>query len=414
MKKEYQIKLDPITKEEKAAFKVISELTKRSHEAYAVGGAIRDRLLEKAAKDVDVASSATPEVVARIFDKTVAVGEAFGVIIVIQDGVNIEVATFRSEDAYIDGRRPTKVEFSNPQEDASRRDFTINALFYDPIKAKIIDYTDGLQDLKRGIIRAIGNANERFSEDYLRMLRAIRFTAELNFELDQDTYEAIKSNAVSISRISVERIFVELSRMLTGKNPKLALELLNESGIFKEVLGELNALDLANESNDLSEMKLKSESLAWAILINQLNEQEQLKLLQRLKVSNELTKSVLGINRDIEILKSAKGHDNATLRPVMASSHFKYTMEYLRILALNSIDYQAQFSHIIDLYEHYGAENLMPPALLNGNDFKQLGVGQGKTIGILLRKLKKLQLNDKLLSKEEALNWAQTELKNLE
>ena len=199
-----------------AAERIVRELRKRGYVAYFAGGCVRDMLLGIEPKDYDVATDASPDMVKEVFGNTKLVGEAFGVVRVrlMRPLCEIEVATFRTEGAYSDGRRPDEVHFTDAEHDAQRRDFTINGLFYDPMTRKVIDYVGGRADIERKIIRAIGQAEDRFSEDYLRMLRAVRFAARLGWEMDQATMEAIKRHAKKLERISRERIGMEVVMMM--------------------------------------------------------------------------------------------------------------------------------------------------------------------------------------------------------
>src|SRR5256885_15976320 len=196
-----------------AARKIVERLRGEGHIAYFAGGCVRDIVRRVTPKDYDVATSATPETVQKLFPRTYAVGAHFGVIIVLENGFQFEVATFRSDDAYIDGRHPSAVHFSFPEEDAKRRDFTINGMFYDPAAEQVIDFVGGRADLEARLIRAIGEPAQRFQQDRLRMLRAARFAALLDFKIDDQTWEALVAKAVSINEISAERIREELVRI---------------------------------------------------------------------------------------------------------------------------------------------------------------------------------------------------------
>ena len=198
---------------EKKAREICSRLRGRGHVAYFAGGCVRDMVRGLAPKDFDVATDALPEVVQKIFPHTYAVGAKFGVIVVVENGFNFEVATFRSDGAYLDHRHPVDVRFSSPEEDARRRDFTINGMFFDPEKNEVIDFVSGRDDLKAKIVRAIGDAAQRFSEDRLRMLRAVRFATVLDYKIDNQTWDALMANAGSINEISAERIREELVRI---------------------------------------------------------------------------------------------------------------------------------------------------------------------------------------------------------
>jgi len=203
---------------------------------------VRDFVMGVVPDDYDIVTSALPNQVMALFKRTVAIGAKFGVVAVIEEGHSYEVATFRSDDVYIDGRRPSQVHFSSAKEDVFRRDFTVNGLLMDPVTGEITDYVDGLADIREKIIRTIGDPNQRFQEDHLRMLRAIRFTANLNFNLDSSTQEAIAKNVAEIKTISAERLCDELSKLLTRGGARRGLELMAQTGMMREILPEVDAL----------------------------------------------------------------------------------------------------------------------------------------------------------------------------
>ncbi len=231
------------TPQHEFALQVLSQLREAGYEALWAGGCVRDQLLGREPQDYDVATSARPEQVQALFGKrrTLAIGAAFGVIAVLgrHKQPPIEVATFRSDGAYVDGRRPKEVVYTTAKEDAQRRDFTINGLFYDPIAEQVIDYVDGQTDLQKGVIRAIGNPLDRFSEDKLRMLRAVRFATTLRFQIEEQTFDAIRSMAGEVKIVSAERIGAELRRMLTHPQRRLGVQLLQDSGLLLPLLPEL-------------------------------------------------------------------------------------------------------------------------------------------------------------------------------
>src|SRR5437868_3499436 len=198
---------------DKAAREVAAHLRESGHTAYFAGGCVRDIVRGVTPKDYDIATSATPETVQKLFPRTHAVGAHFGVIIVLENGFQFEVATFRSDDAYVDGRHPTAVRFSSPEEDAQRRDFTINGMFYDPVADEVIDFVGGRGDIDAKLVRAIGEPVQRFGEDRLRMLRAVRFATVLGYQIHSETWKALLTNAPSINQISAERIRDELVRI---------------------------------------------------------------------------------------------------------------------------------------------------------------------------------------------------------
>src|SRR6266403_987904 len=239
----------------KHAAEIVSTLRKQGHQAYLAGGCVRDLLLSREPADYDVATNATPQQVMQIFPQTYAVGEQFGVVLVPQSqsdgatgaparqGTTVEVATFRSDVGYSDGRHPDEVRFTkDPREDVQRRDFTINGMMLDPATNDVLDFVGGRDDLKAGIVRAIGDPERRFTEDKLRMLRAVRFAARFNYKIDPATMSAIQKLAPKVHQVSCERVREELTKMLTEGQARRAFELLDTSGLLPEVLPEIAAM----------------------------------------------------------------------------------------------------------------------------------------------------------------------------
>jgi poly(A) polymerase len=256
------------------AMEVIETLKKKGFEAVLAGGCVRDALLVRKPSDLDVATSAQPSEVEEAFSKTVAVGKAFGVIRVLGKGAEIEVASFRFDGKYVDGRRPVAIEFASPLEDAKRRDFTINALFYDPVQKKVIDYVKGQQDIELGIIRCVGLPNLRFQEDHLRILRAIRFSAQLGFVIEPETWQAVRTLAPLVKSVSRERIRDEILKILKSKNPTFGFKKLHEAGLLRVLDPALNQIfdatpDLfqkffLKKNENENETEAKAEKKIWA------------------------------------------------------------------------------------------------------------------------------------------------------
>jgi poly(A) polymerase len=223
--------------------KVVERLRASGHKAFLVGGCVRDTVMGILPKEYDISTSAQPEEVMGIFSNTVPIGASFGVILVLEDGFKFEIATFRQDESYSDGRHPDKVIYtSSEHEDVTRRDFTINGMLYDPITKEVIDYVDGIEDIKKGIIRTIGNPYERFNEDKLRMIRAIRFGARFNYEIENETLRVIKELSHRITDVSAERIREEIVRIVTQKNPGLGIELLRQTGLLLHILPEVDKM----------------------------------------------------------------------------------------------------------------------------------------------------------------------------
>src|SRR2546423_12743956 len=233
------MKMSPM---EKTAREVAERLRARGHVAYFPGGCVRDMVRGLTAKDFDVATNATPDIVQKIFPHTYAVGAHFGVVVVVENGFNFEVATFRSDGAYLDHRHPVDVRFSSPEEDAKRRDFTINGMFFDPEKNELIDFVGGRADLEVKVVRAIGDPAARFAEDRLRMLRAVRFATVLDYQIDNETWAALLASAESINEISAERIREELLKIFLSPNRVTGWNLLDRSGLLRTILPELEAM----------------------------------------------------------------------------------------------------------------------------------------------------------------------------
>ena len=228
---------------EAVAYHICLKLQNAGYEAYWAGGCVRDQYLGLPPKDYDIATSAHPDQVETLFSKTLAIGKSFGVIAVIENKIQTDVATFRADAPSSDGRHPDAVTFCAAAEDAKRRDFTINALFYDPVSKKLIDYVDGVADLEAGLIRAIGTPLERFQEDRLRLLRAVRFSHVLDFHIEPYTRHAIEQEASMINAVSIERIECELTRTLTeSQKPGDALHTLQTIGLLPEILPEVSRL----------------------------------------------------------------------------------------------------------------------------------------------------------------------------
>ena len=232
----------PDTSEARFAASVFSKLKAAGYEALLAGGCVRDLLLGCEPKDYDVATSATPDEVEAVFERTIAVGKAFGVIVVQGDECAVEVATFRADGDYSDGRRPDSVRFTNAQEDAKRRDFTINALFLDVDSGEVVDYVDGQIDLTRQIIRAVGDPVQRFKEDKLRLLRAVRFAANLNFKIDDATKAAITGASGDVATCSAERIQAELTKLLVRGNASHGFRLMSETGLLQVILPDIQVM----------------------------------------------------------------------------------------------------------------------------------------------------------------------------
>lgn len=388
-----------------AAFarEVVERLRAADHEALWAGGCVRDALLGKPPKDYDVATDATPDRVREVFGKrrTIAVGESFGVITVLgpKEAGQIEIATFRTDGGYSDGRRPDTVVYASAEEDAQRRDFTINGLFFDPIDERIIDYVGGQADLKAGVVRAIGKADERFAEDRLRMLRAVRFAASLGFEIDHATLTAVQAHADAIAQVSPERIGAELKRMLTESDPPRAMTLLHETGLWPHLLPPLSDADRLTAIERLGRLDNPSASLALAAA-----------LADAVAVSDTpaIGRSLRWTNKEIELagwlLQHRHDLGDAESRPWSEVQPLLAAPGGADLLALRRAERGEDATHCF-CQERLGwpAEKLDPPPLLAGADLIATGLRPGPEFAKRLAQARAAQLDGSVQDKPGAL-----------
>ncbi|MGC6425879.1 MAG: CCA tRNA nucleotidyltransferase [Akkermansiaceae bacterium] len=431
-----------------------AELAKRTatvlrdagHTVYFAGGAVRDRLLGKSPKDYDLATSATPEEVQALFKKSDAVGEHFGVIIVKDTEDAVEVATFRTDGSYKDGRHPDKVFFSTPEEDALRRDFTINGLFEDPFTGEVIDFVGGQEDLKNGILRAIGNPSERFQEDALRLLRAIRFATVTDFQLDQKTRDSVRENAHLLELISPERIQAEFSKIIESVNRSRGLDLLVETGLAKIFFPEL--LDLIgceqppqwHPEGDVYvhtriALSLLGEAplpLCLAVLLHDIGkpptqtwdeEHQRLRfnghesigaemagdILRRLRYSNQIIDTVtFMVGRHMRFMH-VQDMRTAKLKRFMSAETFPMEQELHRVDCASSNGFTDNYDFLIRKQEEFASTPLIPKPLLNGRDLiDEIGLSPGPKMGEILRAVQTEQLEGRISDKESALIFVKT------
>ncbi|MEX0744014.1 MAG: CCA tRNA nucleotidyltransferase [Phycisphaeraceae bacterium] len=409
-----------------AAVAVVRQLRDAGHTAYFAGGCVRDALLGHEPKDYDVATDATPDQVRTLLPRSRAVGEAFGVVLVYRGGHAIEVATFRSEWGYTDKRRPDHVVFTDAEHDAKRRDFTINGLFADPLDAdphtggdRIIDYVGGRADLEAGVVRAIGDPSERFSEDYLRMLRAPRFAARLNFAIERRTAAAIRPLAKHLGQISRERIGAEVQAMLTGPRPAAAIRLVHDLRLDGPVLNEdhtdvpLHTVDAL--TGDAAPVPYATLLVAW--LFNR-HVADDLRLARVAAFASHGALARLRRWR-IALCLSNQHHDQAkailTLLPqaerwreldvarrkrLLGAPVWPETLRLLHALpAASEVDeLERDAQPLID-------EGVAPPPLVDGNDLIQLGLTPGPAFGRLLDAVYDAQLDGRVRDREQALAW---------
>lgn len=431
-----------------------AELAKRTatvlrdagHTVYYAGGAVRDRLLGKCPKDYDIATSATPQEVQSLFKKSDAVGEHFGVIIVKGSDHAIEVATFRTDGSYKDGRRPDEVVFSTPEEDAQRRDFTINGLFEDPFTGEVIDYVGGQKDLKAGVLRAIGNPAKRFQEDALRLLRAIRFATITEFQLEERTWAEIKENAPLLKQISPERTQAEFSRIISSVNRSRGLDLLVKSGLanifFPELLDLIGceqppqwhpegdvyvhtriALDLLGEAplplclsvllHDIGKPATQTwDEEAKRFRFNgheSVGAKMATEILRRLRYSNQIIENVtFMVSRHMRFMH-VQDMRTAKLKRFMSAETFPMEQELHRVDCASSNGFTDNYDFLIKKQEEFASEPLIPKPLITGRDLiDEIGLSPSPQMGEILRAVQTEQLEGRISDKESALTFVKT------
>ena len=427
---------------EKAARKIAERLRDRGHIAYFAGGCVRDMVRGLTPKDYDIATDARPENVQALFPKTYAVGAHFGVIIVLHDGFQFEVATFRSDEAYIDGRHPSAVHFSSPEEDARRRDFTINGMFLDPASDKVIDLVGGQADIGAKLVRAIGEPAQRFAEDRLRMLRAVRFATALDYKIDKRTWDALVASAPSINQISAERIRDEVVRIFLSSNRVRGWDLLDASGLLSAILPELEAMkgvlqpeqfhpegDVFVHTRLMLSLLHESVSipLVFAVLFHDVakpvtarvdetgrirfNEHDRIgaemteAIMRRLRFSGAEIEATVEMVRQHMVFKDAPKMRIAKLKRFMARPTFDEELELHRVDCESSHRMLDNYEFLLSKREEFANEPIIPPPLVRGDDLIAFGLKPGPKFGEILEAVETRQLEGKLRTRDEALNW---------
>ena len=427
---------------------IVQRLQKADFAAFWVGGCVRDFLLGREPQDFDIATDARPEQVEKLFRKTIPVGKKFGVMVVVENGQQFQVATFRAEADYRDGRHPEKVVFANAEADALRRDFTVNGLFYDPLTQKTHDWVGGEKDLRAKIIRTIGSPEERFGEDHLRMLRAVRFAAQLGFEIGPETLAAIKSHASKIKAISAERIRDELLKLFRPPQAARGLVLLRDSGLLEHVLPELAATVACEQSPDfhpegsvfnhiglmLGKMPANAdESLAWSVLLHDIAKpvtaerdaatgkihfyghektgaEMAEKILQRLRFPRKQTDEIVICVRNHMQFKDVMQMRKATLRRLLLRETFPLELELHRLDCLGSSGDLEYYHFLAGQAAELATQPAIRPPLLTGDDLIRLGLKPGKPLGALLEEIREKQLADELQTPRAARAWVKKRL----
>lgn len=422
------------------AISIVQQLRAEGYDSFFAGGCVRDMLLGKEPQDYDIATNARPEDIQRIFPVTVPVGAQFGVILVVIDGAPFEVASFRHDGPYLDGRRPSAVRFGTLEEDIQRRDFTINGMVYDPLADRVIDRVGGQDDLRRGLVRAIGDPQARFEEDRLRMIRAVRFAASLRFEIDPATFAAIQKLAPGIAVISWERIGDEITRILTEGGARLGFELLDRSGLLEIILPEIVAMKGTAQSPDyhpegdvfthtlllLSHLHSPTETLAYGCLLHDVAKPLCIRrdgdritfyghteqgaemaeaILKRLKRGRAVWQRVVYLVRNHLRQVQAPQMRLSTLKRFLREEGIEELLELARIDALSS---NGDLSYYRFCQERRGAlkqEEIRPEPLVRGGDLIELGFKPGPQFKEILSQVEDAQLGGELHSRDEAIEW---------
>lgn len=422
------------------AIAIVRRLRDAGYESYLAGGCVRDVLLDRAPEDYDITTNAKPDEIQSIFPHTIPVGAQFGVMLVMIDDQPFEVATFRHDGPYLDGRRPSHVRYGSLQEDILRRDFTINGMIYDPIDDRLIDLVDGKQDLERRRIRAIGPPRERFEEDRLRMVRAVRFAASLGFTIEEETFAAIQELAPTVTQISWERIGEEITRILTEGGARKGLELLDATGLLKLLLPEVEAMKGVEQSPDyhpegdvfehtlltLEHLAGATETLAYGCLLHDVAKpvcvqragdrvtfyghtekgaEMAEQVLKRLKRSRAVWERVAYLVRNHLRHTQAPKMRLSTLKRFLGEEGIDELLELTRIDALSANGNLQYYLYCKQKRAELKEEEIHPEPLLRGRDLIALGLTPGPLFQEILRQVEEAQLGGELGSRDEALEW---------
>ena len=423
------------------ARRIVETLRRDEYSAYLVGGCVRDLLLGREPKDFDVATSARPDDLLRLFPRADRVGAHFGVVLVHEAEAHVEVATFRSDMEYLDGRRPVGVQFENdPREDARRRDFTINALLLDPLSGEVLDFVGGRGDLEARLIRAIGDPTTRFREDHLRLLRAVRFATRLEFEIEGATFDAIRRCAPAIRDVSAERVRDEISRILTEGAPRRGLELLDATGLLHEILPEVEAMKGVEQPPEfhpegdvwvhtlmmLEGLQQPSLALALGTLLHdvgkpgtfrvaerirfdghvELGVEIARRILSRLRFPNDVCDQVEELIANHMRFKDVPKMRESTLKRFMRLPEFEEHMELHRLDCLASHGSLGSYDFVREKQREVPPEMLKPAPLITGRDLIAAGYRPGPMFGIVLNEVEDAQLEGRISTREQAMEMA--------
>ena len=428
------------------AEKICRVLAEAGHEAFLVGGCVRDLVLGREPQDYDVSTDATPERVEALFPGSLTVGAKFGVVVVVEEGVQVEVATFRSDISYTDGRHPDRVVYSRTAaEDVRRRDFTINGLLLDPRSGQVLDFVGGRADLEAGLIRAIGDPEQRFAEDKLRMLRAVRFAARFGFAIELTTFAAIRRLAPEIRQVSAERVRDELTRLLREGSARRGFELLDASGLLSEVLPEVARMKGVEQPPEfhpegdvwihtrllLQELPAGvSETLAWGVLLHDVGKPPTFTpasgpgsrirfdghaevgavmtqaICKRLRFSNAQAEQTVSLVRNHLRFIDVPRMKASTLKRFVRLPAFDEHLELHRLDCLSSHGKLDTYEFVRRFLAETPSEEVRPPRLVGGEDLKSLGIKPGPVFGKILAAIEEAQLEGKVKTREDGLALA--------
>ncbi len=427
---------------------IVRRLQTGGFSAFWVGGCVRDLLLGRAPVDFDIATSARPEEIEQRFPRTVAVGRKFGVMVVVEGGYQFQVATFRAEADYRDGRRPEQVIFADARADAERRDFTVNGLFFDPVTDQLHDWVGGEADLRAQVIRTIGRPEERLAEDHLRLLRAVRFAAQLGFAIEAETFAALQTHAERIKLISAERVRDELLKLFRPPHAASGLELLRASGLLEHVLPEIAATVPCAQSPDFHPegtvfnhllVMLRqlppdaAPALPWAVLLHdvakpltatrdaqtgsihfyeheKIGAQMARGILERLRFPRKQIEEIATVVRHHMQFKDALKMRQATLRRMLLRATFPLELQLHRLDCLGSHGRLDVHDFLVAQAAALARQPELRPPLLTGADLIELGWKPGPALGRVLAELREKQLQDELKTPEQAKRWVKSQL----
>jgi tRNA nucleotidyltransferase/poly(A) polymerase len=430
------------------ADQICATLRASGHQAYLVGGCVRDLVLGREPADYDISTDARPERVQELFPSSLAVGAKFGVILVVEEGVQVEVATFRSDIGYSDGRHPDRVVYSySPQEDVRRRDFTINGLLMDPATREVLDFVEGRADLRDGIIRAIGDPRLRFAEDKLRMMRAVRFAARFNFQIEPQTLAAARDLATQITQVSTERIREELTKLLTEGAARRGFELLDEAGLLAVVLPDITRMkgveqppqfhpegDVWIHTRMMLEMLQPncSPTLAWGVLLHDVGKPPTFSpaagpgtrirfdghvevgtrmaenICRAFRFSNEDTGQIESLVANHMRFKDVRQMRQATLKRFVRLPRFEEHMELHRLDCLSSHRSLDAYDFVRQFLAETPPEQVRPSRLVTGNDLKDMGLRPGPRFKEILLAVEEAQLDGQFSDRQSALEFARS------